>query len=140
MAKVRKSVPKKKKQTIPVLGSRNRPLRKHARVLVMMSTQYDRSKNTVVFTENISMGGVFLETGDILASGTKVKLWLTLGGRFPEPVQINGKVIWSRKKFAGHHTGNKSPGMGIAFEGCSPKGLKILKEFFESVETSGWFL
>jgi uncharacterized protein (TIGR02266 family) len=99
-------------------------------------TDYVRRKDTIVFSENISMGGVFLETSDPLPPGAKIKLRFPLKSAY-RPIQIEGKVVWSRKQGL---SGKESPGMGIVFQKIKKGELEILREFLDHTHTAGWFL
>jgi uncharacterized protein (TIGR02266 family) len=115
---------------------KDRPLRKHMRALFCVMTDYARKKDTIVFSENISTGGVFLETSDPLPAGTKIKLRFPLKSAY-RPIQVEGKVVWSRKESI---AGKEAPGMGIVFQKIKKGELEVLKEFLDHAPTSGWFL
>lgn len=127
------------KPLIHIGHGQERPLRKHARALFMVSTEYAKRKDTFVFSENISMGGVFLETPDPLPLGTKVKLRFPLRSAY-RPIQIEGKVVWSRREVAEGKLGNKASGMGIVFQRIKKGDLDVLKEFLDYTHSYGWFL
>jgi len=118
---------------------RTRPTRKHVRALFCVMTKYIKKKNTFVFSDNISMGGVFLESFEPLPCGSTVKL------RFPlksvlRPVEIQGKVVWNRTEDGKRHFGNKASGMAIAFQKVKRSDMKFLKECLDNTFNYGWFL
>ena len=113
--------------------------RKSARVYFLVSTGSVKQDDMLICSDNISLDGVFLETVHPLPVGTKVKLRFPLKSTW-EPIQVEGKVLWSRKELAKGILGNKMPGMGIAFEKIKKKDLKVLKEFLDQTPTYGWFL
>ena len=136
--KVLEVVPSKTKNLVNPQKNQ-RFLRKQVRAMFCVSTKYITKKNVIIFSDNISMGGVFLETFEPLPVGTKVTL------RFPfksvlRPIQVQGKVVWNRKDFAEGKLGNKLPGMAIAFEKLERKNLNFIKEFLDQTPSYGWFL
>lgn len=119
--------------------SEQRFIRKQVRAMFCVTTKYIKKKKIIVFSDNISMGGVFLETFDPLPAGTKLIL------KFPfksvlRPIQIEGKVIWSRQDIEKDKLGNKAPGMAIAFENLKRKDINFMKEFLDNTTSYGWFL
>lgn len=113
--------------------------RKRGRVLFSVTDKSRKSVSRIMYSENISITGVFLETPEPLIPGTRVEL------RIPRPrkpgiLHIDGTVVWRRRDFAYRQTGNKNPGMGIVFDKKNRKGLKEIEQFFEYVHTNGWFL
>lgn len=116
-----------------------RPLRKHHRALFCVMTDYVKKNETIVFSENLSMGGVFLETGDPLPPGTKVKLRFPLKSAY-RPIQIEGEVVWNQKKIAHEKVGNKTLGMGILFQKIKKVDAQIIKELLDQTYSYGWLL
>jgi len=121
------------------IGRPLRPLRKRHRALFCVMTDYVKNKETIVFSENLSMGGVFLETSDPLPPGTKVKLRFPLKSVY-RPILIEGKVIWNQKAIAHEKVGNKTPGMGITFQKIKKADAEIIKELLDQTYAYGWFL
>ena len=135
------SIKKERRQLIKkefdlISQKKDRPLRKHTRAVFCVMTDYARKKNDIVFSENISMGGVFLETSDPLPAGAKIKLRFPLKSAY-RPIQVEGKVVWSRKDDSG---GKETSGMGIMFQKIKKNDLEVLKEFLDNTHTAGWFL
>lgn len=116
-----------------------RPTRKHVRALFCVTTRYIKKKNLFVFSDNISMGGVFLETFDPLPAGSKVSLRFPLKSAL-RPVQIEGRVVWNRPQIAEGQLGNKSSGMAIKFQSVKRNDLRFVKEFLDHTMSYGWFL
>ena len=125
-----------KKEFDLISQKKERPLRKHARAVFCIMTEYARKKDNIVFSENISMGGVFLETSDPLPAGAKIKLRFPLKSAY-RPIQVEGKVVWSRKDTV---DGKETPGMGIMFQKIKKNDLEVLKELLDNTNTAGWFL
>jgi uncharacterized protein (TIGR02266 family) len=74
-------------------------------------------------SENISEGGLFIATHQLLSIGTTLTLEFGLPGR-SEKVTVQGTVRWVRDA-AGSH----SPGMGVAFTEMDADTLAAVKEF-----------
>ncbi len=75
------------------------------------------------FTENISEGGCFIETDEVLPPRTEVPLEFS----FPDhatPLEIIGEVVWVVE---GSHSG-----MGIQYKKMSPDARKVLREIVQS--------
>jgi len=113
--------------------------RKNTRVCFSVNTGSAKQKDILAYSDNVSLGGVFLETDSPLPIGTKVTLRFPLKSTW-EPMQVKGKVTWNRKKRAEGSLGSKTPGMGIIFEKMKKKDLSTLKEFLDHLPTYGWFL
>lgn len=116
-----------------------RPLRKHVHALFRVATKYIKKKKQFVFSDNISMGGVFLETFDPLPIGTRVTLRFPLKSAL-RPIQIEGRVVWNRPEIAEGKLGNKSSGMAVAFMSVKDVDRKFLKEFLDNTLSYGWYL
>lgn len=120
-------------------GKVERPTRKHAHALFCVMTKFVKKKNQFVFSDNISMGGVFLETSDPLPPGTKVALRFPLKSAL-RPIEISGRVVRSHRRIEEGRLGTKTPGMAIAFESVKRVDAKFLKEFLDHTLSYGWFL
>lgn len=73
--------------------------------------EYEGSDELVAdFTENLSLGGTFVQTEREMAPGTRVQLQLSCPGLI-EPIRLTGVVKWSRAGSDGAY-----PGAGIEFE------------------------
>ncbi|OGX05611.1 MAG: hypothetical protein A3G87_00605 [Omnitrophica bacterium RIFCSPLOWO2_12_FULL_50_11] len=118
---------------------RGRPIRKHVRALFCLMSEYIKRKNVFVFSDNISTGGVFLETFDPLPPGTKVTLRFPLKSAL-RPIQIRGKVVWNRGEIQERRLGNKAAGMAVEFQSLKRRDMKFLKEFLDHTMSYGWFL
>jgi uncharacterized protein (TIGR02266 family) len=64
------------------------------------------------FTENISLGGLFIATYDTRPLGQKVSLHFTIPGK-DEPIEVEGEIRWVREY--NDMTPDIIPGMGIQF-------------------------
>ncbi len=74
------------------------------------------------FSEDLSEGGLFVATYQLIPIGTRIDL------RFELPtgheVKVGGTVRWHRG-----HSDDAMPGMGIAFDALSPADLKVIRSF-----------
>lgn len=81
------------------------------------------------FTEDISEGGLFACTHELLAVGTSVQLSLELPGG--HNVEATGRVRWLREPYDPLAV---APGMGIEFDDISPTDRAAIREFMQSRE------
>ena len=88
--------------------NRRRHPRVRARGLAAHVRTSDRSLSSEV--EDISAGGLFLRTDQILSPGTVVTLWLVKPG-WKRSLELPGRVVTARR--VGLHS--RSSGLGIAF-------------------------
>jgi len=78
------------------------------------------------FTEDISMGGIFIATFDIKPIGSQVSISFTLPNG--HVVMTGGIVRWVREYNPA--TPDMHPGMGIQFENVSDEDSKAIHKFF----------
>jgi uncharacterized protein (TIGR02266 family) len=78
-------------------------------------------------TRNISLGGLYLDSGAAMPIGTTVQLRFNLPTQ-PEPVEVAGDVRWVVKKGTG-----EASGIGIRFQGLRARDVWALNRFFQSV-------
>ena len=83
------------------------------------------------FTVDISAGGLFVVTWDLVPIGTKINISLTLPN-VEKPISVEGQVRWVRE----YKNTNPDlwPGMGIQFQGLSDSARAIIDTFIESRE------
>jgi len=97
--------------------------RLHDRAPVTLVVEYDGADDFVNdYTENLSSGGIFINTTRQLEIGTEVKLMLSFPGLI-EPIAIAGVVRWLRED------GSDSHGVGLEFvnyEGTNQEELEEL--------------
>jgi uncharacterized protein (TIGR02266 family) len=82
------------------------------------------SKRTA-FTRNISLGGVFIETTDLMPLSTKLLIRFQVPTQ-PEPIEVGGEVRWLENGMP-----NQSSGMGIRFQGMRAREVWALNRFFQ---------
>ena len=98
--------------------------RQHSRVKLRIEVNYQKMDSYLHrFTENISEGGCFIETDDVLPPRTEVPLEFSFPNH-PEPLVIIGEVVWVVE---GTHSG-----MGIRYKKVSPDAQKVLREIVQS--------
>lgn len=82
------------------------------------------------FSENLSSGGIFVATSDIVPIGTQVDISFTVPG-YTHTFFAAAQVRWIREESAGFGPG----GMGIQFSGMSQEDQDLLYEILGKVET-----
>lgn len=113
--------------------------RKRKRLKIDLLIIYpDLVKGKTFKSENLSAGGVFVETVTPLPVGDKVRLKLPINSAF-DPVKVEGRVIWNQPIGQEYRLGNKCPGMGICFENLDKKGKEVLQELLDMTPNYGWF-
>jgi uncharacterized protein (TIGR02266 family) len=83
-------------------------------------------------TVNLSRGGLFLRTGDVVRPGQRVLLEITLPGE--KPIETVGRVRWMNAKFT---TDGEIPdnGLGLEFLGGTQEQRKRLDTFLTRTES-----
>jgi uncharacterized protein (TIGR02266 family) len=98
--------------------------RQHPRVKLRIEVSYQKIDSYLHrFTENISEGGCFIETEEVLPPRTEVPLEFSFPNH-PKPLVIIGEVVWVVE---GTHSG-----MGIQYKEISPDAQKVLREIVQS--------
>ena len=98
--------------------------RKHPRVKLRIEVSYQKMDSYLHrFTDNISEGGCFIETDEVLPPRTEVPMEFSFP-KYPDPVVIIGEVVWVVE---GTHSG-----MGIQYKKISPDAQKALREIVQS--------
>jgi len=98
--------------------------RKHPRVKLRVEVSYQKMDSFLHrFTDNISEGGCFIETDEVLPPRTEVPLEFSFPNH-PEPLVIVGEVVWVVE---GTHSG-----MGIQYKKISTDTQKVLEEIVRS--------
>jgi uncharacterized protein (TIGR02266 family) len=100
---------------------------------VAMQTQVDLASDSNFFTgfsTNISEGGLFIATVNVLAPGTPVDVSFTLpaGGR----LTVKGEVRWTRE--VNDRTPEVFPGVGVRFTEVDPAVVGQIKAFVQQRE------
>jgi uncharacterized protein (TIGR02266 family) len=95
---------------------------------LVLKVEYPSKQALADATENISYGGVFVQTTQKFPVGEEVLLSLSFPGLL-DPLEIMGKVSWVRAE----QTGGRGPGVGFAVE--TPEHRKRLERLL-SVEPS----
>jgi uncharacterized protein (TIGR02266 family) len=91
----------------------------------------------VVLSENLSEGGLFIGTHNILPIGTVLRLEFSLP-TCPVPLSVLGEVRWIRapeaisedhNNFGSGSAGGIKPGMGIQFKELDPEAARAITKF-----------
>lgn len=82
-------------------------------------------KKHVTQTQNISLGGLYLDAPAPLPIGVTVQLRFSLPTQ-PEAVEVAGDVRWVVKKGSGDESG-----IGIRFQGLRARDVWALNRFFQ---------
>ncbi len=95
---------------------------------IPIQTQVDLSSDSNVFTgfsTNLSEGGVFVATVNLLPVGTPVDLTLTLPGK--TRIAVKGEVRWTRE--IDDRVPEVFPGVGVRFLDLGPEASEALHRF-----------
>lgn len=96
--------------------------REHERYPARIRVAFTRNGKTIeALSRDISLGGMFVETGDALAFGTQLELLLVLPS-LPEPTAVPATVRWSG-----------STGMGVAFGTLRAQQTWAINQLIRSV-------
>ena len=128
--------PRKSAQSIPPLPLTSIPptardRRIAPRVMIAADIGFVSENNFYIgYAEDLSDGGIFVTTYDMLPMGTPVSITFAL----PTGYQIAafGRVAWLRQPNMSNP--DLTPGMGIAFEGLPPSDVKAVRAFLKSRE------
>ena len=77
-------------------------------------------------TRNLSIGGMFIETPELLPIQTTVELRFLLPAQ-PEPVEVTAEVRWIERG-----EGGLAPGMGVRFHGLRARDVWAFNRLFQS--------
>jgi uncharacterized protein (TIGR02266 family) len=98
--------------------------RKYPRVKLRIEVSYQKVDSYLHrFTDNISEGGCFIETDEVLPPRTEVPMEFSFPNH-PDPVVIIGEVVWVVE---GTHSG-----MGIQYKKIPTEAQKALREIVQS--------
>jgi uncharacterized protein (TIGR02266 family) len=96
--------------------------------------RYDRRVDVEIISDgqqiagvslNLSLGGIFVETTQLLIEGTPVQVRFKLPTQ-PELVEVSGEVRWLERG------PDRPQGMGIRFHGLRAREVWALNQFFQS--------
>ena len=88
------------------------------------------------FTQDISEGGVFVATPDLLPIGAMVEFELALGGG-KGTVTVRGEVRWVRE--LSEYNPDAPPGFGVRFTNLHPKVADIINAFIDARRDSMFY-
>ncbi len=82
------------------------------------------------YTQNISEGGIFIETREPLPVGTTVEMRFQPPGT-EDPVEVKGKVVWINPFRPDDD--NPNPGMGIQFSAVTDEEREIVAQVVKAI-------
>ncbi len=99
-----------------------RPTRSSQRFDVALEVEFARGDlRGRAHARNLSIGGMFMETGERLAAGDKLRLSFRIPGH-KEPVETTATVRWQ-----------DGAGTGVQFDGLRARDVWALGKYFESL-------
>lgn len=106
--------------------------RRQPRIRLDAEVAFDDDSNFYTgFSENISAGGVFIATYNLVEIGKLIHLSLTLPGG--ATVEVFGRVQWVRDP-RNTDVSNVPPGIGVQFQDLDPASEKLIQEFVTQQE------
>jgi uncharacterized protein (TIGR02266 family) len=109
-------------------AARAEPLGQRECGRVPLQTSVDLASDSNLFTgfgTNVSEGGLFVATINVLPVGTPVDLTFTLPGK--SKLTVHGEVRWIRE--VNDRTPDVFPGVGVRFVNLTPATAEVLKRF-----------
>jgi len=106
--------------------------------LDLLLLEPESTKGKTFKSENLSEGGVFVEIQPPLPIGEKVRIKIPINSPF-DPIEVNGKVVWSQTSGKKPTIGNRIPGMGVCFENLREQEKGALREILDLTPHYGWF-
>lgn len=102
--------------------------RRQHRLPMQIQVQYSTVGEFVTdWTSNVSIGGMYIQTENPLAVGTRFRLQFVLPG-FAAPLNCTAQVRWIVPSQDGS---KRIPGMGVCFEGISEAMWKRVRKAWE---------
>jgi type IV pilus assembly protein PilZ len=83
------------------------------------------------YSENISLGGMFIKTEDPRPIGSTLEFRLFLGDGY-DIIRGMGRVVWLRGQ-----TMEETPGMGVRFEGLNDQSRRVIDRMVRNRLASG---
>lgn len=126
--------PQRSKRTTPTTEGTTTELtsaddRSGRRVPIQLLVDYKSEGNYLFdFCKDLGAGGVFIQTGKPLPTGSNIELTFTIPDS-KETVSAKGTVIWVQKPVDGRK--DLTPGMGVQFQGFSADQRRLLDEFVQ---------
>ena len=113
-------------------GRADEERRSEERKKIRVGVTMDSGSNLYVgFTDNISEGGLFVATHELVDIGTLIDLEFKLPGH-DEPVRVRGEVRWQRT--VAEIGEGVFPGFGVEFHDLSESDLERGQKFLNSRE------
>jgi uncharacterized protein (TIGR02266 family) len=115
-----------------LMSKRGTERRKHVRYAVRIRIRYRTADQFFQdYVQNISMGGIFVETTKPLSEGTRLSVEFSLPG-MRVPISADGVVV---HRLSGNRGSDASGnGMGIRFSELDEKSKRLLEEYVRRSE------
>lgn len=95
------------------------------RLPVRITVEYEDTEDFLTdYTANLSIGGMFIETQEPLAVGTRFRLRFSVPGR-EAPIDTVAEVRWAQGRAPGSPM---APGMGVRFETLASADLQAVQD------------
>lgn len=95
------------------------------RLPIRITVEYEDTEDFLTdYAANVSIGGMFIETAEPLAVGTRFKLRFAVPGR-PTPIDTVGEVRWMQSP---DKSAPMAPGMGVRFDDLEPADAQAVAE------------
>lgn len=125
-AQDRPSAPARSVPSITEVPAAKKPVRTSARVKMQAAVDFNSDDNFFNgFSANISDGGLFVATVNLLPLGTEVDLSFSLPSG--ERIEAKGKVQWVRE--VNDQLIDAFPGMGVQFSALNPEAQSAITQF-----------
>ncbi len=105
--------------------------RTNKRLPIRVMVEYNSTEDFLIdYTANVSIGGMFLQTDEPLALGTRFRLRFRIPDR-RKPIETYGIVRWV---VTPEESGPMVPGMGVQFDGLLPADRKAVENLLTKWE------
>jgi len=112
------------------MGKRTADKRKHKRLPVRIRIQYRTADQFFQdYIQNLSVGGIFIETKNPLSVGTKLQVQFSLP-EMEDMITADGMVV--HRLHVGRSENPPAGGMGIQFAELDEKSKQLLEEYIHS--------
>ena len=95
------------------------------RLPIRITVEYEDTEDFLTdYSANLSIGGMFIETTEPLAVGSRFRLRFWIPGR-PSPIDTVAEVRWMQ---SAEDAAPMSPGMGVRFDALAESDLSDVEE------------
>src|SRR5580765_1794797 len=114
-------------ETLEEEFDRRRELRTPLRVIRIEAKEVRKIEIFFGYASNISKSGIFIQTTNPRAVGTKVNMKFSLPTK--ETIDCEAEVVWTRN----YSGSNSNPGMGMRFSRITPESIATVEKFVKSL-------